>query len=211
MITKTLIGLAIEIPYDILVTGAVVVVPSVVNLFTPVVYLVILRLGFKLPGNTNAKAIRLYADDMLYGDQNQPNLYPAVRNKNYPVSFSIAYGFMFLIVFALVINLLIILGFNLVNGLMFFVFLAAASFLGFRLSRIVRELELVTVRPGIITTLQELLFAPFTFLGKWISDKYQKVNIVALALDTFIELPLKTVLRLIRQWTGFLDHMKDQF
>jgi len=211
IITKTIIGVAIEVPYDLFISGAVAAVPLLINLFTPVVYLTILRLGFKLPGTTNAKAMRLYTEDMLYGDQSQPNLYPAVKNKKYPVSFSIAYGLMFLIIFALVINLLMILGFNLVNGTIFFVFLAAASFLGFRLSRIVRELELVTVKVGLISTIQELIFAPFTFLGKWISDKYQKVNIVAIALDTFIELPLKTVLRLIRQWTGFLDDMKDQF
>jgi hypothetical protein len=37
------------------------------------------------------------------------------------------------------------------------------------------------------------------------------MNVVALVLDTLIELPLKTALRLIRQWTGFLDDKKDQF
>ena len=51
---------------------------------------------------------------------------------------------------------------------------------------------------------------PFTFLGKWISDNYQKVNVVALVLDTFIELPLKTVLRLSRQWVGFIDDKKEE-
>lgn len=197
IITKTLIGVAIEVPYDLFVYSAVIWGPLLINLFTPVVYLVILRLGFRLPGKTNARAIRMYADDMLYGDQSQPSLYPAVKNKSYPVSFSIAYGAMFLVIFALVINLLAMLGFNLVNGTIFFVFLAAASFLGFRLSRIVRELELVSAKGGLISTTQDLIFAPFTFLGKWISDKYQKVNVVALALDTFIELPLKTALRLV--------------
>ncbi len=211
LITKTLVGLAIEIPYDLLMTGAILIVPVIVNLFTPVLYLVILRLGFKLPGSTNARAIRLYAEDMLYGDQTNKSLYPKVKHKKYPVGFTIAYTLSFMIVFALVIYVLMLAGFNLVNGLIFFVFLAAASFLGFRLSRIVRELELVVVRPGLISTIQELIFTPFTFLGKWISDKYQKVNIVALVLDTLIELPLKTGLRLIRQWTGFLDDMKDQF
>ena len=74
-----------------------------------------------------------------------------------------------------------------------------------------RELELVVAKSSFISTIQELIFTPFTFLGKWISDKYQKMNVVALVLDTLIELPLKTALRLIRQWTGFLDDKKDQF
>jgi hypothetical protein len=211
LITKSLIGLAIEIPYDLATTGVILMIPLLVNLFTPIAYLALLRLGFRLPGETNAKAIRQYADNMLYGNDKQVNLYPAVKQKKYPVGFTIAYGLLFLIVFGLVSELLILLGFTIVQGIMFFVFLAAASFLGFRLSTIVRELELVKYKPGALTTLRELLFTPFTFLGKWISDKYQKVNIVALVMDTLIELPLKTILRLIRQWTGFIDEKKDNF
>ena len=41
------------------------------------------------------------------------------------------------------------------------------------------------------------------------SDKYAQVNIVSLVLDMLIELPLKTVLRLIRQWSAFIDDRKD--
>ena len=209
LITKSLIGVSIEVPYDLLITGGILVVPLVVNLLTPIVYLALLRLGFKLPGETNAKAMRAYTDDMLYGDKDQVNLYPSVKEKSYPIGFTIAYALLFMGVFALVSYWLILLKFNVVQGLMFFMFLAAASFLGFRLSRIVRELELVAVKPGAIMTFRDLLFTPFTFLGKWLSDKYQKVNIVALVLDTFIELPLKTALRLLRQWTGFIDDKKE--
>jgi len=211
IITKTIIGVAIEVPYDLLTVGALMVTPFIVNLLSPIVYLAILRLGFKLPGTTNAKAMRVYADDMLYGEQANSSLYPPFKERKYPLGFSIAYTLMFLVIFAIVANILMLLGFNIVNGLIFFVFIAAASFLGFRLSRIVRELELVAVKEGAISTIRELIFTPFTFLGKWISDKYQKVNVVALAMDTLIELPLKTILRLIRQWNKFLDDKRDQF
>jgi len=210
LITKTLIGVAIEVPYDLFMTGGILILPLIVNLLSPVVYLALLRLGFKLPGEVNAKAIRAYTDDMLYGDQSQVNLYPNIKDKKYPIGFTVAYIALYLVVFALVTDLLIILGFNIVQGLMFFMFMAAASFLGFRLSRIVRELELVSAKSGILASIRELLFTPFTFLGKWLSDKYQKVNVVALVLDTLIELPLKTALRLLRQWTGFLDDKKDE-
>lgn len=211
LITKSLIGVAIEVPYDLLTTGVVLMVPLIVNLLTPVVYMALLRFGFKLPGKTNAKAIKLYANDMLYGDNSQVNIYPNIREKKYPIGFTIAYSLSFLVVFGLVTYLLFLLDFNIVQGLMFFTFLAAASFLGFRLSKTVRELELIVVRPGAITTVRELIFTPFTFLGKWLSDKYQQVNIVTLVLDTLIELPLKTALRLLRQWNGFLDDKKQDF
>lgn len=210
LITKSLIGVGIEVPFDLATTGVILYVPLFVNLLTPVVYLAIIRLGFKLPGETNAKAIRAYADDMLYGDQSRVNLYPTIKDRSYPVGFKIAYAVLFVVVFGFVSYLLMLLQFSIVQGLIFFTFLAAASFLGFGLSRIVKELELVAIKPGALSTFRDLLFTPFTFLGKWISEKYQKVNIVALILDTIIELPLKTALRLLRQWTGFIDEKKDQ-
>jgi hypothetical protein len=51
---------------------------------------------------------------------------------------------------------------------------------------------------------------PFIAVGQWISYRYSQVNIVAMALDILIELPLKTILRLVRQWTQFLNDKKDE-
>ena len=42
------------------------------------------------------------------------------------------------------------------------------------------------------------------------SDKYSRLNIVTIVLDMLIELPLKTVLRLVRQWGAFIDDRKDR-
>jgi hypothetical protein len=116
---------------------------------------------------------------------------------------------MFLLVFGVVVYILARLQFNFVQGTIFFIFFATANFLGFRLSRIVSELELVTAKSGLLATLRDFLYMPFILLGQWLSEKYKEVNIVALALDTIIELPLKTVLRLIRQWAEFINEKKD--
>lgn len=209
LITKSLIGIAIEAPYDLATTGEILMVPLLVNLFTPIVYLLLIRIGFKLPGEANARAMVNYADDILYNDQPKTSLYP-VKERTYPFGFKIAYALLFLSVFSLVTYLLFLVNFSIVQGVIFFVFLAAASFLGLGLSRIVREMELVPTKPGALGTFWELLFTPFTFLGKWISEKYQKMNIVALVMDTLIEMPLKTALRLLRQWTGFINEKKDE-
>jgi hypothetical protein len=94
--------------------------------------------------------------------------------------------------------------------LIFFVFLSAASFLGFRLSRMIRELESIETYQNGITLVRDFLYMPFVVVGRFLSDKYSKVNVVALALDMLIELPLKTILRLIRQWAAFISAKKDQ-
>jgi hypothetical protein len=210
LITKTIIGIAIEIPYDIFATGIVMVLPLIINLFTPVAYMALLRLGIHLPDKANTRAIKLYMDNALFSEPDESyQIRSRISKKSYPIGFRIAYALMFMLVFGFVINVLYNLDFNFVQIAIFFIFFGSASFLGFRLTGIVQELELVTERPSIITSIRDFLFLPFTILGKWLSDKYQKFNIVAVILDTIIELPLKTVLRLIRQWGGFIDAKKD--
>ncbi len=210
LITKSLIGIGVEVPYDKLTIGDIVWLPLIINLLAPVVYMTLLRIGLKSPGTANTKAIQLYMDNMLYADQSQANLYPSSKKSSYPIGFKIAFALMFLIVFVLVWMILTRLEFNFVQSTIFFIFFATANFLGFRLSRIVRELELVSAKSGLLTTLRDFLYMPFILLGQWLSDKYKEVNIVALILDTIIELPLKTVLRLIRQWAEFINDKKDE-
>lgn len=210
LLTKTLIGLFIEIPYDLAVTGTIVLLPLIINLFFPAVYLLILRLGLKTPSIANTKALVDYIESTFYEDTEQVVLSPQIKPQQYPMSYSILYGVMFLVAFSVVITLLIGLNFNILQGAIFLVFLASASFLGFRLSRIIRELELVTEKPGIISIIRDFFYFPFIVLGQKISEKYANINFVSLTLDTVIELPLKTVLRLLRQWSGFLNDQKDR-
>ena len=53
-------------------------------------------------------------------------------------------------------------------------------------------------------------YLPFIVMGQWISSKYARANIVAYVLDVLVELPLKTVLRLVRQWVRFLNEKHEE-
>lgn len=210
LLTKSLIGLFIEIPYDIVVVGSIAILPLIINLLFPVMYLVVLRLGLKTPGNANTKAVVAYADEMIYKDSERAVLHAKKRAESYPLGYTVLFGMMFAITFTIAILLLINWGFNIVQGVIFFIFLATASFLGFRLSRIIRELELITAKSGMIAIIRDFLYLPFIILGQKISERYEQINIVSQILDTVIELPLKTVLRLLRQWSSFLNDQKDR-
>jgi hypothetical protein len=57
---------------------------------------------------------------------------------------------------------------------------------------------------------RDFLYIPFVVVGRWMSEKYARVNVVAMTLDMVIELPLKTVLHLVRQWGAFITSKKDE-
>lgn len=209
IITKALIGLIVEIPYDIIVYGTIIVLPLVINLVFPPVFIAFTALTFKMPSAANKRAIVSYIHTMLYESDDKPQLarsQPTGRS----YFFNTVYAIMFVGVFYLVAEQLRVLEFNIVQGIIFFVFLSTASFLGYRLTVQIKELEIVSRHHGFIALVRDFLYAPFIFVGRKISYRFAKMNIIAQILDIVIELPLKTVLRLMRQWTAFLNNKKDE-
>lgn len=209
IITKFLVGIAIEVPYDLWAHGQVMWPPLMINLFFPPLYMIALRLTLSLPGYANTNALVDRADVMLYGERVALEKSPAASSSYGPI-FSAVYVISSLVVFGAVMWLLLMLGFSLVHIGIFIVFISAASFLGFRLSRMIRELEVVRSASNELTFVRDLVYLPFVVVGRWMSEKYAKVNVVTLVLDMLIELPLKTVLRLVRQWGAFIDDRKDR-
>jgi hypothetical protein len=209
IITKVLIGVAVEVPYDYIIHGAILWLPLAINLLFPPVYMLLLRVTLRLPGRANTQALTDAIDDLLYGKERTTALSHRV-NKGFGLAFNIAYGFFFVAVFGGAALWLYMLGFSLLHLLIFFVFLSTASFLGFRLSRQIREIEVVEGQQDGITIIRDFLYIPFVVVGRWMSEKYARVNLVAMILDMAIELPLKTILHLIRQWGVFITSKKDQ-
>ena len=126
------------------------------------------------------------------------------------IGFNTLYAVTFIAVFSALSYVLYLLHFNIVQGVIFFIFLSTASFLSFRLSRQINELEAINTTQGTLSLIRDVIYMPFIYVGQQISYRYSQVNVIAMALDILIELPLKTVLRLVRQWTQFLNAKKDE-
>lgn len=209
-ITKVIIGVALEVPYDLVFEDGIKWLPLIINLFFPPFYMVLLRFTLTLPGSANTTALLDRIETMFYGTDKTLTLSRKTTSAGFGVGFNIAYVLFFILVFGGATWGLWLLGFAWLHLLIFFMFLSAASFLGFRLSRMIRELEVVESRQNGVTTLRDFLYMPFVVVGRWVSEKYARVNIVATVLDMVIELPLKTILRLIRQWGAFISTKKDE-
>lgn len=209
LITKVIIGLAIEIPYDLIFHGFVVWLPLAINILFPPLYMASLRWSFKLPGTDNKRATAQYIDKLLYGTGAGDKTI-SIKRRSSSTIMSIVYATMFVVSFSVVVLALSLLDFNIVQGIIFFIFLSTASFLGFRLSRMVRELEMFATRQNFFDAVRDFFYTPFVIVGRWISDKYSHVNIITIILDMAIELPLKTILRMTRQWVRFLNDKRDE-
>lgn len=209
IITKVLIGVSIEVPYDYWIHGAILWMPLAINLLFPPVYMVLLRVTLSLPGSANTRALTETIDDLFYRDDHALVLSQR-SSKGFGATFNLIYSLFFIAVLGGVVWGLTSLGFSPIHTFIFFIFLSTASFLGFRLSRQIRELEVVQGQQDGVTLVRDFLYIPFVVVGRWMSEKYSRINIVAMILDMVIELPLKTVLYLIRQWGAFITSKQDE-
>jgi hypothetical protein len=208
VITKAIIGIAIEVPYDLATKGHVSIFPLIVNLLFPPIYMISLKLSLRSPTQLNSEAIYNYMDTLLYGNGDLPVKLPNKGRKSRAKQ--LLYTLLFLIPVSITVYILQRIGFNLVQMAIFLTFFSTASFLGFRLSVLVRELELTTTQTGLIGSLIDSFYLPFIIVGQWISKKYSKVNLIAQFLDYAIELPLKASLSSIRKSIRFLNEKRDK-
>jgi len=211
LITKVFIGVAVEIPYDLLLVGHVALLPLTLNLLFPPCYIASLRFMLRLPTQANAAALSETIDEILFASQAPTNT-DALRLglRKLSLGAQLVYSVLFLIPLISIMALLRLLDFSFLQGVIFFIFLSTASFLGLRLSRIIRELEIVDKSSGFLTSAADFFYLPFMLMGQWLSGKYARLNAVAFFMDLAIELPLKTGLRLVRQWTSFLREKRDE-
>jgi len=210
LITKVIIGVGIEVPYDLVTTGAVAGVPLLVNLATPPLYMASLKFSLKSPQSLSKQTLIEYINTMIYTDDKPPLLMVRpVSSSRYMINW--VYSILFFVPFALLVYILKLLDFNIPQMIIFFTFLSTASFLGFRLSSKIREVEFGDRQSsGFMTSLRDFFYLPFIVFGQWISGKYSKINLVSNVLDIVIELPLKTILKLARQWVTFLDQKQEE-
>lgn len=212
-ITKMVIGLAIEVPYDMLMFGTIAILPLVVNLLFPPFYMATAIWGISKPGRHNTEAVLSHIDRILYQTDKPALTYKPkqrVDSKGLRTVFNFVYSLAFIISFGVAVLALRALDFTIVHGIVFFMFFSAVSFLRFRLIQSARELEFVDRRQSMASTIADFFYTPFIKLGMWLSDQYKQINIISVLLDFAIEMPLKTTLRLIRQWAGFMRDKREE-
>lgn len=213
LITKTLIGISLEIPYDLAVYGSIAWEALLINIGFPPLYMATLGARISTPSHQNTEVIAAFTDRMLYTGAGAPVVYRPRRRRissGLKISFNLVYAIGFIGSITAVTLGLRALHFNPVNGLMFFVFFSAVSFLGLRIRRSAHELQLLDEHQSIVEAVLDFMSSPFVAIGHWLSDRYAKANIITLILDLAIEMPFKTFIRLTRQWMRFLKDKQDE-
>jgi len=207
-ITKMTIAVVAELPYELFVLGGINYLPLSVNiLFHPLLLFALTRRAGSLD-EANTTAIIEGLHGILYeGKGRSIRLQGGYSGLTF--AFSIAYLFLFIIVFGGVIGVLQILAFNPVSIGLFLFFLALVSYFAFRIRYRARRWKLVREQ-GTISIILGVLAVPIVRAGEWLSRTFSSINVFVLILDFIIETPFKRLLHFANQFLIYLREKGEE-
>ncbi len=214
-VTKVVIGLALEVPYDQVVVGHIATLPLVINVLTPPTLMIVASIGIKPPSGANIELL-VQRTALLLGDEPLPEL-PEVQAKTVArreagtqLLFWLFFGALYLVVFGGIVWLLRLLDFNVISIGVFLFFASVVGFFAFRIRANAKELAIQRERESLFFLIVDFLSLPFLQVGRRLSLTVRQLNVVLFVMDFIIEAPFKLVLRAIEDWFVFLREKRDE-
>lgn len=210
-VTKIIIGLGIEVPYDQFVSGHIVVLPLVINVLTPPALMIIASLGIRPPGTENLALLLERTKYLLRGEALPKLPMVAKQSRNGSnVLFWLFFAALYLAVFGGLIWLLAGLGFNTVSILVFLFFVSVVGFFAFRIRANAKELAIISERSPFPFAIVDFLALPLLQVGRRLSHTVRQLNVILFVMDFLIEAPFKLFLRVIEDWFAFLREKREE-
>lgn len=214
-LTKMLLTLLIEVPIDRLFFGENInYTPLIINTVFPPLLLLLIGITIRPPGVKNEEAVIQKVQDLVYrGDQRYALVKPRKpirRSSLFTYLYRIFYALIFIVVFGGIITVLTTFGFTPISTFIFILFLTIVSFFGIRVRLLARELLVVDQRENIFTILFDFFTVPILQVGRWISLRVPRINVLIFFLDVIIEAPFKAFLEATEGFLGFLREKREE-
>lgn len=212
-VTKSLLVLILEIPVATLLGEKIEMSSLAINVSFPPLLLFMIILFTSIPTDKNTARIIEGVEELTFAEKARREpflLRPPVKRsnaKNY--FFNTFYSITFLITFGGVVWMLNQIKFNFVSITIFLFFLALISFFSIRVRRSIKELLVIEPRENIFIFITDFFYVPIVAVGKWLSEKFSKLNFFTLFLDFIIEAPFKLIIQITEEWTKYVRERKD--
>jgi hypothetical protein len=213
LITKSVLVLILEIPVATLLGEAIEPSSLLINVSFPPLLLFMIIMFSSLPSDRNTARIVEGVEELTFVEKARKETFllrpPAKRSNNKNYFFNFFYAITFLLTFGAVVWGLNKIHFNFVSITIFLFFLALISFFSIRVRKNIKELLVVEPRENIFIFLADFFYVPIIAVGKWLSERFSRLNVFVLILDFIIEAPFKLVVQITEEWTKYVRERKD--
>jgi hypothetical protein len=211
-LTKMLMALIVEAPYEIIYLQHDSYIPLIVNIFFPPVMLALLALTVTIPEKQNAvdymaatRAIIVGADHPLLNVRMKKR-----KTTTLDILFSFFYLITYVVVYGGIAIILYFLHFTWLSILLFLFFLSMVAFFGIRIRLSTKDIVLNEARRGLAGIIFDFFMIPVVRFGRWLSVKVSKVNVFVYFFDFILEAPIKVAIRVFESWTDFISEKREE-
>jgi hypothetical protein len=212
-LTKILIALAMEIPFEKYFFQKVDNYALLFNISIPPLLMMFLISTIKTPGKENINRVIMEVMKIVY-EQTKKETYIIKKSKKggWFIRFLVItfYFFMFLLSFGAIIYGLRKIHFNYLSIAVFLVFFSLIMFVGTKIRERAKELDMGDSKGGILAFILDSFSLPFIMVGKWLSKQWSKYNIILVIFNAFIDMPFKLFTEFIEHWRNFLKEKKEE-
>lgn len=213
-ITKMLLVLLLEYPYELYIVKHINYLPFIINALFPPILILFLGLFIRVPSEKNTEAVHQLARGIIYEneivDLKTGHDVTAYNSHAFSIFFNLLFFLLFCVSFGFFIYILRRLDFNVFSLGIFLLFLSVVSFFGVKMRTRVRELVVIKQKENFFFMILSLLSLPFLKAGSFISENFSKINIFTFIFDFIIEAPFKIFLEVIEDWFYFLKEKKEE-
>ena len=212
-LTKMLVALALEVPYDLWVADSISYLPLGINVFFHPILLFALGTFVRFPGKDNTKRIIADLWASISSEKRAPSYYMRFlsrRSSATRILLAALYLITFLVSFGAVLWLLYRLEFSLMAAALFVFFLSLVTFVGIRLRIRAGEYFMVRKTDTFLGTLLLFLANPLIEIGQWFSLSFRRYNLFLFFFDIVLEAPLKAFTYAIEEWFSFARERSER-
>jgi hypothetical protein len=212
-ITKILLALAIEVPFDLYITKQLIPISLGINVLFPPLLMFLIVMSIKPPAEENAQKAVLEVMKIIFQTkkQDQYEIKPSVRRNWFLRGMiNLFYLVTFLISFGLIIWGLIKLNFSWLSIAIFLIFVSLICFTGLKIRQRSKELTVGKEKESGWLFLIDLFALPLVRMGKWFSKQWTKFNILVIIFNLILEVPFQIFVEFLENWRRFLKEKKEE-
>ncbi len=212
-LTKIMVAFGVEVPFEYYVLGEFNYIALGISIFVPSLLMIFLVATTKLTSEYNIQQVVLEVMRIGFSKEN-PAKYmlslASLKPSKIRTTIHALYWLMFLVTFGALVEFLLLLRFNPISITIFIMFISLVAFAGAKIRQRGRELYIQEEKSGILWSLFEIFFLPVTQVGKWLSSRVSKYNILIVVFNFLIEAPFQIFIELLEQWRMFLKEKEEE-
>jgi hypothetical protein len=212
-ITKSVFAVLLEVPAIKFFGEEINYVSLAINMTFPAVLLFFIVIFTKTPNEKNTEKIIEGINEIVLVEKQrtEPFLLQKKDKRGGVVDsiFNFLYAATFFLSFGAVIWGLDMIHFNWVSIIIFLFFLALVSYFGIKIRAKAKELVVVEPKENIFSFISDFFYIPILAVGKWLSEKFSRLNVFVFILDFVVEAPFKVFVQIAEQWTKYVKERRD--